>query len=325
LERFEPRRIALNIDRDIAFGGGLHVGELDVLREELGAKWMDRTVNEPMLGVEFVARRVPGQIGYYRMMQESIWAMIEEAFSERVVQPGVTTTTDIEWWFLEKMQEQNVSTWAHPRVSVLTEESFPGWEGSSSTIHEGDLLHVDFGMTAMGLNTDTQHMAYVLCASAGETDAPASITAGLRKSNRMQDIQLEVMCPGMTGNEVLTVCLEKMREEGIEGQVYSHPIGDWGHAPGAVMGFTNLPTYVPVLGELPVLPDTYYSIELYAYHFIPERNETIRFRQEEDVHWVEESGRWEFVFGRQEKLHLVNWTRVDAPALDSVHVLNVQN
>ncbi|KAA1466596.1 hypothetical protein DENSPDRAFT_831454 [Dentipellis sp. KUC8613] len=305
LEQYAPERIALNTDRNIAFGGGLHVGELEVLKEELGDRWMEKTVNEPMLGIEFVAKRVPGQIKYYRLMQESIWAMIEEAFSERVVEPGVTTTTDIEWWFREKMQEQNVSTWNHPRVSALTEESFPGWEGTDTIIQEGDLLHVDFGMTAMGMNTDTQHMAYVLRTSEGETDAPAGLKAGLKKSNRMQDIHLEMMQPGLTGNEILVKCLEQMRKEGIEGQIYSHPIGDWGHAPGAVMGFTNLPTYVPVLGELPLLPNTYYSIELYAYHYVPERNETLRFRQEEDVYWVGD-GKWEFVYGRQERLHLID-------------------
>jgi len=130
---------------------------------------------------------------------------------------------------------------------------------------------------------------------------------------------LEIMKPGMTGNEVLQKCLEQMEKEGIEGQIYSHPIGDWGHAPGAVMGFTNLPTYVPILGELPILPNTYYSIELYAYHYVPERNETLRFRQEENVYWVNEKRRWEFVIGRQEELHLVNRIRnnsVQIPALN---------
>ena len=134
------------------------------------------------------------------------------------------------------MQELNVSTWNHPRVSVITPESFPGWEGSDDVIQEGDLLHVDFGMTAMGMNTDTQHMAYVLRTSKGEVDVPNGLKEGLRKANRMQDIHLEVMKAGMTGNEILTRCLEQMKTEGIEGQIYSHPIGDWGHAPGAVIG-----------------------------------------------------------------------------------------
>lgn len=73
-------------------------------------------------------------------------------------------------------------------------------------------------------------------------------------------------------------------------------------------GFTNLPDFVPVLGELEILPNTFYSIELYAYHFVPERNETIRFRVEEDVYWVGDERGWEFVRGRQERFHLVNYT-----------------
>lgn len=70
-------------------------------------------------------------------------------------------------------------------------------------------------------------------------------------------------------------------------------------------GFTNLPEYVPVLGELIILPNTYYSIELYAYHYVPERNETIRFRIEEDTYWDKGTGQWKFVKGRQENLYLV--------------------
>lgn len=141
---------------------------------------------------------------------------------------------DVEWWFREKMQAQNVSTWNHPRVSVITPESFPGWEGTVDIIQPGDLLHIDWGLTAMHMNTDTQHMSYVL--RPGETDAPEGLKEGLRKANRMQDIALEELRPGRTGNEVLSRCLDRMRQEGIEGQMFSHPIGDWGHDAGAVVG-----------------------------------------------------------------------------------------
>lgn len=145
------------------------------------------------------------------------------------------------------MQTLNVTTWNQPRVSVLVESSFPGWEGSRSVIQEGDLLHIDYGITALGLNTDTQHMAYVLRTSSQmpETDAPESLKEGMRKSNRMQDIVLATMRAGKTGNQVLRSCLAQMKKEGIEGQIYSHPIGDWGHDAGAVMGNLILrPTYM---------------------------------------------------------------------------------
>lgn len=135
---------------------------------------------------------------------------------------------DLGWWYREKMLTLNLTTWNHPRISVLTEESFPGWSGTDDIIQQGDLLHIDWGITAMGMNTDTQHMAYVL--RDGETDAPDSLKQGLKKANRMQDIHLDIMRAGMTGNEVLENCLAQMKIEGIEGQIYSHPIGDWGTA-----------------------------------------------------------------------------------------------
>jgi len=307
-DTLNPKRIAINMDEAIAFGGGLHVGEWKEIQNQLGGKWVSKMVNQPMIGVEYVAGRADGMLEYYRSLQETTWALVEEAFSERIIEPGVTSTEDVGWWFREKMLTLNVSTWNHPRVSVITPESFPGWSGTEDIIKEGDLLHVDFGITAMGMNTDVQHMAYVLRTSEGETDAPNGLKEGLRKANRMQDIVLDKMRAGKTGNEVLRECLDQMKEEGIEGQIYSHPIGDWGHAAGAVIGFTNLPEYVPILGELPILPNTYYSIELYAYHFVPERNETLRFRVEENAHWISEERGWNFVYGRQETLHLVNWT-----------------
>ncbi|RDB20125.1 hypothetical protein Hypma_012765 [Hypsizygus marmoreus] len=308
LKTYHPKRIVLNVDRHIAFAGGLSVGEMAVLNIQLGDRWMGCTVNEPMVAVEFVASRVDGQLEYYRKMQEIVWAMLEEGFSHQVIEPGKTTTEDLEWWFRERMQTQNVTTWNQPRVSVIVESSFPGWQGTQDVIEEGDLLHIDFGITAMGLNTDTQHMAYVLRTNgtAPETDAPKSLKAGLRKANRMQDILLANMRAGLTGNQVLRMSLDQMKTEGIEGQIFSHPIGDWGHDAGAVIGFTNLPEYVPVLGELPILPNTYYSIELYAYHFVPERNETLRFRVEENAYWVAATGSWQFVRGRQERFHLVD-------------------
>ena len=79
---------------------------------------------------------------------------------------------------------------------------------------------------------------------------------------------------------------------------------------------TNLQGGVPVLGDLPLLPKTYYSIELLVRHFVPERNTTLSFPLEEDVMWdfdQHDSSRqqatsaspWKWAFARQEKFHLI--------------------
>ena len=131
-------------------------------------------------------------------------------------------------------------------------------------IQRGDVLHCDFGITAMGLNTDTQHMAYVL--REGETDAPAGLQRALARANRLQDILLEQTDVGMSGNDVLHAVLEQMRAEGLDGTMYSHPIGDHGHGAGPLIGLWDYQEGVPGRGDVPVLANMWYSTELQVHH-----------------------------------------------------------
>jgi hypothetical protein len=78
---------------------------------------------------------------------------------------------------------------------------------------------------------------------------------------------------------------------------------------------TNLQDGVPVLGDLPLLKDTYYSIELFAEHFVPEINRTLQFAQEEDVFWNTKTESFAWVYGRQEELLLVR-----TPAEDTLEI-----
>ncbi|KAL5316714.1 hypothetical protein ACEPPN_015764 [Leptodophora sp. 'Broadleaf-Isolate-01'] len=309
-----PSKIAINTHANIAFSSGLHVGELAEMKQNLGEKWTSRFVDRPMVAVEFIGTMVEGRLEWYRKLQETAWAMIGEAFSERVIEPGVTTTEDVEWWLRAKIQEQNYTTWFQPDVNIIGVEPIfgppdaieePFVAMNRDVIQYGDMLHVDFGVTALGLNTDTQHLAYVLYPDEDESSIPSGLKAGLAKANRLQDIVISHMKVGSTGNSILQASLDQMHDEGFEGKIYCHPIGDWGHSAGTLIGMTNLQGGVPVLGDLPLLNHTYYSIELSVEHFVPERNATMMFYQEEDVLWKGGEKGWEWVWGRQEKFHLV--------------------
>ncbi|MCU0648643.1 MAG: aminopeptidase P family protein [Gemmatimonadaceae bacterium] len=299
-----PKNIALNISRTFAFADGLTAGEYEGMREALGEPWVSRITRAEGLAVDFIASRLPEEEPYFREMNRVIWEIIDEAFSNRVITPGVTRTADVEWWMRQKLQDLGVGTWFAVSVEVQRQLA-PGLPlvGPNPVILEGDVLHTDFGMSVLGLNTDTQHMGYVL--KAGETTVPAGIQAALGASNRLQDFVMEETRPGRTGNEVLKAALGRMRAAGIDGTIYSHPIGAHGHGAGPLIGLWDYQDGVPGRGDHTVIPNMWFSVELQATSPVPEwGGQGVRSAQEEDM-VVGADGKTRWSFGRQTTYHLV--------------------
>jgi len=296
----DPGNIVLNIDDTWAFADGLGAGEREALEAALG-DYASRVKREPFLAVDYIAVRVPEMMPRYRKIEETVHAMIAEAFSNSVITPGKTTTDDVVWWLRQKVNDLGYGTWFQPSVSVQRAGDVP--EEGPVVIQRGDLLWTDFGVIGQRLKTDTQHNGYVL--REGETEVPAGLQACLAASNRMQDIQLEEMHPGRTGNEALQAALARMDQEGITGSLYSHPIGDHGHGAGPLIGLWDRQEGVPGRGDAKIRPSTWFSIELQATTPIPEwGGKTASCRQEEEA-YLDENGDRHWVFRRQERFHLV--------------------
>lgn len=302
VEARDPKVIAVNISHTHAFSDGLSAGEWEQLQQALGPKYAARVVRKELLPLQYIEERIPEMLPHYVRMQEVVHELIATAFSNRVITPGVTRTEDVVWWLRQRVNDLGLGTWFHPTVSVQR-RGVNMADSANPVILRGDVLHVDFGISALGLNTDTQHMGYVL--REGETDVPAGLKNALARANRLQDIVLEEMVPGRTGNEVLHAALERMRAEGIDGTVYSHPIGDHGHGAGPLIGLWDRQEGVPGRGDVPLRPNTWFSIELQATTPVPEWDgQPVRMALEEEA-YLDENGQRRWVLRRQEAFHVV--------------------
>jgi Metallopeptidase family M24 len=302
IQACDPRAIAVDVSHTHAFSDGLTVGEWEQMQAVIPPAYRDRIVRRELLALHYIEERIPEMLPTYERMQRLAHQIIGTAFSSQVITPGETRTEDVVWWMRQRLTDLGLDTWFQPSVTVQRAGVEMG-DSANPVIARGDLLHCDFGVTALGLNTDTQHMGYVL--RQGETDAPAGLYAALRRANRLQDLLMEEMRPGRTGNEVLRTTRERMRAEGIDGTVYSHPVGDHGHGAGPLIGLWDRQEGVIGRGEVAIRPNTWFSIELQATSPVPEwGGQRVRMALEEDA-WLDADGTRRWVLTRQERFHLV--------------------
>ena len=303
----DPKVIGVNVSETTAYGDGLTHGEYLLLEEALGEEYMARVKGAERLAVGWLERRIPEEIEVYETLVEIDHAIIAEAFSTRVITPGVTTSDDVAWWMRQKIRDLGLIAWFQPSVSIRApdiEAGMPGRrnEKSRKVIKHGDLLHCDIGFKYLGLCTDVQENAYVL--KPGEVEAPEGLRKALSEGNRLQDIHAEAMVAGRTGNEILKIALERAKSEGLNPSIYTHPIGFHGHAAGPIIGLWDHQEGVPGRGDYELFEDTCHSIELNVKSVVPEWGEMeVRMALEEDA--VFTGGKLRFLAGRQTKLHLI--------------------
>lgn len=307
IQERNPLEIAIDSSQHFALADGLTSSESQALHKALPARFRDRLVSGEKLALGWLEWRIPEEQIVYPTICRIAHEIIREGLSNRVIQPGYTSTEDVQWWYRNRIRELRLTTWFHPSVSVQRADtrehsgSFASPE-QSQIIQPGDLIHVDFGISYLGLNTDTQQHAYVL--KSGEEEAPRGLREALRQGNRLQDILLSNFAEGWTGNEVLKRSLRQAREEGLKPSIYTHPIGFHGHAAGTTIGMWDQQEGVPVNGDYPIHLNTAFSIELNVSTLIPEwSGQEVRIMLEEDALFTPQG--IHFIDGRQTELHLI--------------------
>ena len=303
-----PNKIGINQSKYWAHADGLVASEKEKLLSTLPTRYRKKVVSAQALGVSWLEQRIPEEVEMYEEIVAIAHEIIAQGFSNEIIEVGKTSTNDLVWWFRERVKELKLNAWFHPTVNIQRknsqkfdhEDSFTnGYE--DNIIQQGDLLHVDFGITYLRLNTDTQQHAYVL--KQNEKSAPTELISAFNSGNQLQDIFISNFKAGRTGNEVLKLSRKQATEQGLKPTIYTHPIGYHGHAAGTTLGMWDSQQGVEGSGDYPLHFNTAYSIELNNAVFLQSWGKEIRIMLEEEAFFNNEGVR--FIDGRQTQLHLI--------------------
>jgi Xaa-Pro aminopeptidase len=303
-----PKQIGVNMSNDFSHADGLVKSEYDLLMNSLSKAQQKKVVSAEKLAVGWLETRTERERVIYEQLCNIAHDIIAKGFSLEAITPGFSTTEDLVWWYRQEINKLGLRTWFHPTVDIQREdpESFDHLRSFSKRpdmqiIQPGDLLHVDFGITYLRLNTDTQQHAYVL--KAGEDRVPTYLIKAFEEGKKVQDHLTSQFKTGRTGNELLRGALEDAKAGGLKPTIYTHPIGYHGHAAGPTIGMWDSQGGVPGSGDYPLHPNTTYSIELNAAVFIQEWNKEIRIMLEEEAFFDGED--IYYIDGRQEEIYAI--------------------
>jgi Xaa-Pro aminopeptidase len=291
-----PRTIALNMGGTRGATTGLTHDAYKFLAETLGSEYASRFVSAHSLIVEYMDTRLPEELEHYRTAVALTDVLTQRAFSNEVITPGKTTVGDVRWWFLQQVNNVGLDVWFQPDLRIQRQNQEPGKTQlflsvteESVVIKRGDVIHIDCGLNYMGLSTDWQRMGYVL--REREKDAPDGLKQALANTNRLQDALLTHIKPGAKGFEVYDATMTDMKNLGIEAMIYSHSVGNQGHALGASIDFRR-----PVAGsplEPPFREGSYTSIELNTTTPVPEwGGQKVTIMMEDDAYLTKDGMKW---------------------------------
>ena len=306
IDKVNPKKIGLNYSENFALIDGISKSDYELFYSSISNDIKQRIVSAENLGIQWIETRTKLEKEIYKDLVRITQNIINEAFSNKVIKPGKTTTDDVVWWMREKVLELKLKTWFHPTVDVQRNEQSDlyAFDGKSKydIIQPGDLVHCDFGISYLTLNTDCQQIAYVL--KSDEKEAPEFLTKALKDANKLQDILTSEFELDKTGNEILLNSLKIAKKNGLDPQIYTHPLGTFGHSAGTTIGMWDSQEGVPIKGDVLMKYNTVYAIELNNKSFIKDWNKEVRIMLEE-AGLFEENG-FKYINGRQEEIILIN-------------------
>ena len=309
IEERNPKKIGLNFSKYFNIADGLDKTDYDEFMSNISSLNKKKIVSAQKLATAWIETRTTQEMEIYKQIVTITKQIINEAFSTSVIQIGKTTTTDLEWWMRQKVTDLGLETWFHPSVDIQRSSEINGDHlrsfsnrPSENIIQRGDLLHCDFGIAYLRLNSDCQQMAYIL--NDNEKDVPYYLKEAFKDANQLQDILTSNFLHGNSGNEILLNSLKEAKKKGLRPSIYTHPLGSYGHSSGPTIGMWDSQGGVVGTGDYPLNYNTVYAIELNNTSYINEWGRDIRIMLEEAGFYGVDGHR--YVNGRQTQIKIVN-------------------
>ncbi len=311
VDQYHPKTIGLAIGGSRGVTRSLTYDTYKMISAAIGTPPGVTIVSAQDLIEEYVDTRLPGEMAHYRTAVELTEALARRALSREAITPGKTTVGDVRRWLYDALWAHGVRTWFQPDLRVqragaasASSRGFLAVAPESMVIERGDVVHLDFGLSYMGFDTDWQKMAYVL--NDDESDVPDGLKAAMRNTNTLQDaVMRRHSRPGVLAADVYTNTMAEMKAKRIEAMIYSHPIGLHGHGLGASIDFrATQRTDIAQQAQKRLRLGSYISIELNTATPVREwGGQKVFVMMEDDAHLTEQG--WEFFRPRQEQWYLV--------------------
>ncbi|GGP07795.1 M24 family metallopeptidase [Oceanobacillus neutriphilus] len=300
VEEKAPLQIGINQSEHIAVADGLTHSMYERLSSELGHEWSSKFVSAEHLVIHWFLKRSKDEMTAYPIIADLTNNLAKTAISNEVIYPGITTTTDVVDWIRQKVLDLGLKTSFYPTIDVQRKDSKID-RLFETIIMPGDIVHLDFGIEYLGLSTDTQQLAYVL--KQGENKAPKGLEDAFNQALLMEDIVMDEMKPGKTGNEVFKASIAKAKENNLDAMLYSHPVGVHCHEAGPSIGMFDQQKEIPFRGELDIVEDSAYALEFNIRAHIPEWDHKTFIYLEQPIAVYKESA--DYLTPRQECFYLI--------------------
>ena len=98
IESVNPKNIGLNYSKNFALVDGISKSDYELFYDLMTNEIKNKVVSAEKLGIQWIETRTELEKKVYKDLVKITQNIINEAFSNKVIKPGLTTTDDVVWW-----------------------------------------------------------------------------------------------------------------------------------------------------------------------------------------------------------------------------------